>query len=513
MKKATKQKPKWVRIVFRRRVGVIALILLQLALIVMTFLSAGTKYSLFDPIMSLISYIVVIYILGIEDKPAYKLTWVVLILAFPFFGGVFYLMFKSQQSTKRFGRKFENIEEKSLPLLIRNEETERELEKFDRNCYQNSKYLFSHKGFPVYKATTTEYFDIGEKKFEKLVCELKKAEKFIFLEYFIISKGFMWETILEVLQEKAQKGVEVRLIYDDIGCFMLLPKNYHKILEKMGIKCVMFNPFVPVLSTIQNNRDHRKIAIIDGRVAFTGGVNIGDEYINIKERFGHWKDTAIMIKGEAVWSLTVMFLQTWNVFKAEDEDFTIYKGNFSEENDGFVQPYCDRPLDDDNVSEHVYMSMINRAYDYLYITTPYLILEDAMASALCNAAKTGVDVKIITPHIPDKAYVHMVTRSYYYSLLKAGVKIYEYKKGFIHAKTFVSDDKTATVGTVNADYRSLYLHFECGVLLHGSLAVEAVKEDFLNTLSECVEIEQKDCKRNIFVRIAQRLLKLFAPLM
>ena len=323
----------------------------------------------------------------------------------------------------------------------------------------------------------------------------------------------MWESVLEILKEKVKKGVEVRLIYDDIGCFMLLPKNYHKALEKIGIKCVLFNPFVPVLSTIQNNRDHRKIAIIDGRVAFTGGVNIGDEYINLKERFGHWKDTAIMIEGEAVWSFTVMFLQTWNVFRPEDDDFTVYKANYKSGDDGYIQPYCDRPLDSDAVSEHVYMSIINRACDYLYITTPYLILEDAMSSALCEAAKSGVDVKIITPYIPDKAYVHMVTRSYYASLLNAGVKIYEYKKGFIHSKTFVSDDKTATVGTANADYRSLYLHFECGVLMHGTKAVEDVKNDFINTLDKCVEITEGDCKRNLFIRILQRVLKLFAPLM
>lgn len=510
---AVHTKPKWMRMVFRRRVFVILLMLLQIALIVQMFLSAGTKYSVFAPLMSFVSYVVSIFILGAEDKPAYKLTWVVLILAFPFFGGVSYLLIRNQWFAKSFNKKFKEIESRSELLLIPDEKVEKKLSKYDKDCYQNSKYLCHYAGFPVYENTKAEYLKSGEEKFEKLIIELSKAEKFIFLEYFIISQGYMWETILDILIKKVKDGVDVRVIFDDIGCFMVLPKNYHKKLEDAGIKCVLFNPFTPVLSTVQNNRDHRKIAIIDGLVAFTGGVNIGDEYINRVERFGHWKDAAIMIKGEAVWSFTVMFLQMWNVFRKEDEDFRIFKTQTNEDTDGFAQPYCDRPLDDKAVVEHIYMTMVNRANDYVYITTPYLILEDSMLCALCEAAKSGVDVKIITPRIPDKAYVHLTTRSYYTELIRAGVKIFEYKKGFIHSKTFVSDDKTASVGTANADYRSLYLHFECGILIHNSKAVEEVKSDFLHTLIDCVEIKESDCRRNIFVRLIQRLLRLFAPLM
>lgn len=506
-------KPKWVRIVFRRRVLVILLLALQLFLIVMMFLSAGTNYSVFAPIMSIISYVVAVFILGAEDKPAYKLTWVVLILAFPFFGGISYLIIRNQWTTKRFEKRFNLAEKQSGDLLLCDDELKEKLKNFDKDCYQNSKYLYSYAGFPMYENTLTTYLESGEKKFECLICELKKAEKFIFLEYFIISQGYMWQTILDVLLQKAENGVDVRVIFDDIGCFMLLPKNYHKTLEKAGIKCVLFNPFTPVLSTVQNNRDHRKIAIIDGKVAFTGGVNIGDEYINKTERFGHWKDAAIMIKGEAVWSFTVMFLQMWNVFRKENDDFSVFKAETNEASDGFVQPYCDRPLDDKAVVEHIYMSIINRACDYVYITTPYLILEDSMSSALCEAAKSGVDVRIITPHIPDKAYVHLTTRSYYAELIKAGVRIYEYKNGFIHSKIFLSDDKTASVGTANADYRSLYLHFECGVLIHGGKTIYDIKNDFLNTVENSVEIKERGCTRNVFVRIIQRLLRLFAPLM
>jgi len=275
--KTTKIKPKWMRIVFRRRVLVIGLLILQLALIVMTFFSAGTKYSLFAPIMSVISYGVVLYILGAEDKPAYKLTWVVLILAFPFFGGVFYLMFNKQWSAKKMEKRFNESDDKFSHFLVRDDKVERDLYEFDSGCYQNSKYLFSYKNFPVYENTSAEYLESGEKKLEKLLFELKKAERFIFLEYFIISRGEMWDEILGVLKEKAKSGVDVRVIFDDIGCFMLLPKDYHKTLEKSGIKCLLFNPFTPALSSLQNNRDHRKIAVIDGRCAFTGGINIGDE--------------------------------------------------------------------------------------------------------------------------------------------------------------------------------------------------------------------------------------------
>ena len=512
-KRAVKTRPKWMRIVFRRRVFVILLLVLQVFLIVLMFLSAGTNYSVFAPVMSIISYVVAVFILGAEDKPAYKLTWVVLILAFPFFGGMFYLIIRNQWTAKSFDKKFKTAEEQSRGLLVCGDESLEKIKEFDRACYLNSNYLYSYAGFPVYENTQVQYLKSGEEKFEQLVCELKKAEKFIFLEYFIISQGYMWETILKILEEKAQSGVDVRVIFDDIGCFMLLPKDYHKTLEKAQIKCVLFNPFVPILSTVQNNRDHRKIAIIDGLVAFTGGINIGDEYINREERFGHWKDCAIMVKGKAVWSFTVMFLQMWNVFRKDDEDFNIFRAETEEVSDGFVQPYSDRPLDGKAVVEHVYMSIISRACDYLYITTPYLILEDSMSSALCEAAKCGVDVKIITPHVPDKAYVHLTTRSYYAELIKAGVKIYEYKKGFIHSKVFLSDDKTASVGTANADYRSLYLHFECGALIHGCKTIYDIKKDFLETLDECIEIKESDCKRNLFMRIIQRLLRLFAPLM
>jgi cardiolipin synthase len=332
----------------------------------------------------------------------------------------------------------------------------------------------------------------------------------------------MLNTIIELLSEKARQGLDVRIIYDDLGCLMTLPHNFNEHLEKNGIKHMIFNPFKPILSSLQNNRDHRKIVSIDGKTAFTGGMNLADEYINAKERFGHWKDAAIMIRGEAAWSLTLIFLQMWNMGKeGQDDPASLYprKDNDGSLNaqrvvsDGYVQPYADSPIDDENVGEHVYIQIINNAKEYVYINTPYLVVDDNLLSALTLSAKSGVDVRIITPHRWDKWVVAVASRSYYRQLILAGVKVYEYSKGFNHSKTFVSDDTVATVGTTNLDFRSLYLHFECGVWMYKTASVINVKEDFLNTLPLCREITLKDCSRNAVQRIIQDILRLFAPLM
>ena len=327
----------------------------------------------------------------------------------------------------------------------------------------------------------------------------------------------MWNAVLDILKEKVKQGVKVRLMYDDVGSFFLLPKDYPKQMKKLGIDCVIFNPFRPVLTSVQNNRDHRKITVIDGKVAFTGGINLADEYINAIDKHGHWKDAAVMVEGKAAWSFTLMFLHMWELATGIDEDYTQYYPWTSEpydiKADGFVQPYADSPMDKENIGEHVYLQIINNAKNYVYINTPYLIIDDSMVSALCLAAKSGVDVRIVTPHRWDKWFVHMTTRSYYRELINAGVKIYEYSIGFIHSKTFVSDDTTATVGSTNLDFRSLYLHFECGMWMYQTDAVMEVKEDFLKTLEVCQEITPKDCKCSIPMRVFQDIMRLFAPLM
>lgn len=510
-------KQKWFRALFRRRVIIILLLLFQAAFLIYLVFNGSQISRLLSRILSILSLLVVLYIVSRKDKGAYKTTWVFLILSLPLFGGLFYLLFNFQSSTRRFQKNICNVEKKAEPLFYLPGDGYEEAGKQLDHLFPQVRYLQKYMGFPVYSSSLSKYFSPGEEMFAALLEELDKAENYIFLEFFIVQEGVMWNSILDILKEKARKGVKVRLIYDDMGCFLLLPNDYPKQLARAGIECAMFNPFRPFLTAKQNNRDHRKIISIDGKVAFTGGINLADEYINAIEKHGHWKDAGIMIQGKAAWSFTLMFLEIWELCTGGNEDYTVYYPWHDTPCkvlcDGFVQPYADSPMDTENVGEHVYMQILNQAQDYVYINTPYLIADDSMVSVLTLAAKRGVDVRIVTPHKWDKWVVHMTTRSYYRELIKAGVKVYEYKNGFIHSKTFVSDDRTATVGTINLDFRSLYLHFECGSLIFDSTAVLEVKEDFLNTLETCQLISEKDCSSNIFMRLFQDILRLFAPLM
>lgn len=508
---------RWLRNLFRRRVLTICLLLIQAVFLVYLVISGSRLSRIFSGTLTVFSTLSVLYIVSRRDKGAYKTAWAILILSFPLFGGLFYLLFNYQSSTKRFVKDILHVQAKAEPLYV-----------LDENDYPAAihdlpehlskiRYLQDFAGFPIYADTATRYLTPGEKKLEALLEKLQKAENYIFLEYFIVQEGVMWNSILDVLKQKAAQGVLVRLIYDDMGCFLTLPRDYPDQLRRLGIQCAVFNPFRPLLSAKQNNRDHRKIAVIDGRIAFTGGINLADEYINAIEKYGHWKDAAIMLEGKAAWSFTLIFLQMWELCTHTDEDYMDYYPWKTEADSvtaaGYVQPYADSPLDAENVGEHVYLQILNHAKDYVYINTPYLIVDDSMVSALCLAAKSGADVRIVTPHRWDKWFVHMTTRSYYRDLIKAGVKIYEYTNGFNHAKTFVSDDCVATVGTTNLDFRSLYLHFECGALLYESAAVMEIKEDFLRTLNICQQITAHDCKENFVVRLFQDALRLFAPLM
>lgn len=508
---------KWLRQLLGRRFFVILLLVLQLSVIVYTVVSGSLASQVVSEALTLLSVLVCLYIVSRSGTGAYKLIWIFMILLFPVFGGLLYLLFTFQSTTRSFSRMAAKTEAKAKGLLAFPGTAAQELLQDLPEHSAQVKYLQNHAGFPVYTDSETRYLSPGEEKFACLLQELRKAERYIFLEYFIIQEGIMWNSILEILKEKVKQGVKVRVLYDDLGCFLLLPKDYDRQLEDMGIECRVFNRFKPVLTSVQNNRDHRKIAVIDGKVAFTGGINLADEYINAIERFGHWKDASVMIRGKAAWSFALMFLQMWELSGGVDEDYAPYYPWILEDcpvkASGFVQPYADSPMDKENVGEQVYLQMINHAKNYVYINTPYLIIDESMMSALCLAAKSGVDVRIVTPHKWDKWFVHITTRSYYRDLMAAGVRVYEYSKGFIHSKTFVSDDTAATVGTTNLDYRSLYLSFECGALMYKTDAVLQVKEDFLNTLELCCEITEKDCQCGPLKRIFQDILRLFAPLM
>ena len=499
-----------------QRVVLTALLILIQALLLFGIIWKLNNYFIYFYAFSvLLSLLLTLRIINNKSNPAFKIAWLIPILLFPVLGGLVYLVFGSDRTGKYIRNKMGRIEKEMQDGISKANERSG-IEKMPPDVVNQSHYISNSAHCPPYKNTTVEYLPMGEVKFERMVQELKKAKRYIFMEYFIIQEGTMWNTILDVLEEKAKEGVDVRVIYDDMGCILTLPTGYEKTLREKGIQCQIFNPFIPILSNHFNTRDHRKICVIDGNVGFTGGINLADEYINGYEKHGHWKDTAILLKGEAVFSLTTMFLSMWDyLIKKEGEDYAAYYPDSWDENaQGIVQPFADNPLDDEAVGETVYLNLINKAKRYVYITTPYLILSNEMVTAMNTAAKSGVDVRIITPHVPDKWYVHAVSRSYYEMLVEAGVKIYEYTPGFVHAKTFVVDDEYAVVGTINLDYRSLYLHFECAAWMYKASCVTDVRDDFLKTQQMSQEITLEEC-RNISIprRLGRSVLRVLAPLM
>ena len=500
-----------------QRVVITALLIVLQALLLFGFIWKLDNYFVYFYAGSvLLSLLITLGIINSKSNPAYKIAWLIPILLFPVFGGLVYLLFGSDRTGRYLRKKLQGIGTE-MDNVIGEAHRRSGAEQLPPDAANQSRYI-SHCAYcPPYQNTTTEYLPLGEVKFERMVEELKKAKHYIFLEYFIIQEGKMWNTILDILRQKAAEGVDVRVIYDDMGCIMILPTGYDRTLEQMGIKCRIFNPFVPILSSRFNTRDHRKICVIDGNVGFTGGINLADEYINAYEKHGHWKDTSILLKGEAVFNLTVMFLSMWDYLDSTTgkTDYSRYYPTVWDENaKGYVQPFADNPLDDEAVGETVYLNLINKAKRYVYITTPYLILSSEMLTALTSAAKCGVDVRIITPHIPDKWYLHAVSRSHYQPLIEAGVKIYEYTPGFIHAKTFVVDDDYAVVGTINLDYRSLYLHFECAVWMYQTPSVAQVRDDFFKTQQISQEITLEECRSLSFPRrLGRSVLRVFAPLM
>ena len=499
-----------------QRVVLTALLILIQALLLFGIIWKLNNYFIYFYAFSvLLSLLLTLRIINNKSNPAFKIAWLIPILLFPVLGGLVYLVFGSDRTGKYIRNKMGRIEKEMQDGISKANERSG-IEKMPPDVVNQSHYISNSAHCPPYKNTTVEYLPMGEVKFERMVQELKKAKRYIFMEYFIIQEGTMWNTILDVLEEKAKEGVDVRVIYDDMGCILTLPTGSEKTLREKGIQCQIFNPFIPILSSHFNTRDHRKICVIDGNVGFTGGINLADEYINGYEKHGHWKDTAILLKGEAVFSLTTMFLSMWDyLIKKEGEDYAAYYPDSWDENaQGIVQPFADNPLDDEAVGETVYLNLINKAKRYVYITTPYLILSNEMVTAMNTAAKSGVDVRIITPHVPDKWYVHAVSRSYYEMLVEAGVKIYEYTPGFVHAKTFVVDDEYAVVGTINLDYRSLYLHFECAAWMYKASCVTDVRDDFLKTQQMSQEITLEEC-RNISIprRLGRSVLRVLAPLM
>ena len=458
----------------------------------------------------------VLYLLNSGFDPTAKITWLILIMLAPLFGAFMLLYTRTDFGHRAIKKRLEILYDETNQSLKQDPEIMHELAIANPESVSLSKYLRRSGCFPVYKNTKVKYFPLGEDKFEELLKQLEKAEHFIFLEYFIVAEGLMWGNVLDILARKVREGVDVRIMYDGTCEFSTLPHDYPKRLQKLGIKCKMFSPVTPFISTHYNYRDHRKILVIDGHTAFTGGINLADEYINKSVRFGHWKDTAVMLQGEAARSFTLMFLQMWNIDEKVPEIEKFIRCYPVPENQcrGFVIPYADSPLDNKKTGEMVYIDILNRAQKYVHVMSPYLILDGEMEMAIKFAAERGVDVSIILPGIPDKIAPYALAKTHYKSLLDSGVKIYEYTPGFVHAKVFVSDDVKAVVGTINLDYRSLYHHFECAAYMYGTECIDDIEKDFLDTVSKCRPVTYETIKKEkIGYKILGILMKAVAPLM
>ncbi|MEG1406827.1 MAG: cardiolipin synthase [Ruthenibacterium sp.] len=508
MKKAMK------RVIYGRTIIVVLCLLIQLATLFVSFFYLEKYITFIFGSFTVLSLIVTIYIINTNQSPYYKLAWIIPVLVIPVFGTLFYLWVELQPGPKAIHKRVKQTTERMLPALAQNKEIADEISAIDAGEASFVHYMNRYANSAIYKNTQATFFASGEEKMAALLPELENAKEFIFMEYFIVEYGLFWESVLAILKRKAAEGVEVRMMYDGSCEFALLPHFYPAELAKFGIKAKAFSPFSPVFSTHQNNRDHRKICVIDGKIGITGGINLGDEYINAVTVHGHWKDTAIMIKGDAVRGLTMLYLQLWSVREKQDDDYTAYLRDVPMPAKGYIMPYGDSPLDKESVGQQVYMDILNRAEQYVYIMTPYLIIDDQMQHALTYAAKRGVDVRIIMPHVPDKPPVWYLGRTYYRHLIEAGVRVYEYTPGFVHAKIFISDNKRATVGTVNLDYRSLYLHFECGAYLFETPVIADIMTDYHETLLQCEEVTVETCKKIPMLQwLFGRILRLFAPLM
>ncbi len=500
---------------FTSRLFIISmLILLQILLIILPMIFLSTVFIPLFFAFILFSFIIAIAIINRNNNPSFKIAWLIPVLCFPIGGALFYILFGRTHLNKKNTERLKKAVESSDGIITPDNELLDMIGKKNAHLKREASYIINNSRSNIYAFTETKFLNPGSLFFEELLTQLKKAEKYIFLEYFIIGFGEMWQKTLDILSEKAKNGVEIRILYDDIGTINLLPIDFPQQMTGLGIKTAVFNPYKPSLDTFLNYRDHRKFAIIDGKVAFTGGINIADEYINRKERFGFWEDSSVMLDGDAVKKVTVLFLEMWYFTTGEKPDFNKFLVDYQGKNDGFVIPFSDEPLFQELIHENAYMNVIENAKKSVYICTPYLILDNNMENSLIRAAKSGIDVKIITPHHPDKKLIFEMTRANYESLVNNGVEIYEFTPGFMHTKMIISDDLTAIVGTCNFDFRSFYLHFENGVWMYNTQAVTQARDSFFNALSVSEKITPDFFKNVSFKRqLIRSILKIFAPLL
>lgn len=478
-------------------------------------LNAYSVYiSLFTSVLTLV---IVLWLYNQRMPMGFKLLWIMVILSFPVLGLTLYLLLGRSGVTRGMRKRLEGIGDAMAHHLVQKEDVMENLRKDDVAIANQMNYVSRYGKFPVYQNTDVVFYKDASEGLEAQLEELEKAENFIFMEYHAIEDAVSFGRMKEILARKAQNGVDVRVLYDDVGSIGFISSRFIKEMNALGIQCRVFNPLVPVVNIFMNNRDHRKITVIDGKVGFTGGYNLADKYFNLEHPYGHWKDAGIKMTGEAVRNLTFMFLEMWNGMSREsleDTEGFFTENTYTAKENCYIQPYADTPLDNERVGENVYMNVVKMAKEYVYFTTPYLIISEELERELTMAVKRGVDVRIITPGIPDKKTVFEVTRSYYEELVKAGVRIYEYTPGFIHAKECICDDKVAVIGTINLDYRSLYLHFENGVLMYHCQAAKDMRKDYEETLAVSKEVtEEYRHKHPMKIRIKRGLLRVFAPLL
>ncbi len=496
---------------FINRITLTALALLvQVAWLVYLYLRLTEYAAWLNGVMTALSVLIILFLVRKDENQAYTIAWMALIGITPVFGGVMYLFWGNKRPSRRMRRRMAAVEQAHRDRMRLPPDEAAALPARTRAL---SRYVADYGPWPAWQGTAVRYFPSGEEMFPQLLADLEKAERFIFIETFIIRPGIMWNAIEEILVRKAAAGLDVRVIYDDMGCLTTVPPDFLVRLERRHIRCLPFNPVVPLLSLVMNHRDHRKIISIDGNVAYNGGINLADEYINEEERFGYWKDTAVRLEGAAVWSFTVMFLNFWNAFRPQEESYDAFRPTVSMPADGVVQPYSDSPLDEERLAENIYRDILDEAREYVYIFTPYLAIGEDLLNSLKLAAKRGVDVRLVLPGIPDKKMVFRLSRSYYLPLIQAGGKIYEFTPGFLHAKCYVSDDRIAVVGSINMDYRSLYLHFECGTLLMDNSQVLAVRADAERIFARSRRIMLSDCRTGLLGTLLDDVLRLISPML
>lgn len=501
---------------FSRLVITCLLVVLQLFVLFAGIWRLHEYYIYVSAALAILSFLVVAYLITKDTNPAVKLAWIVPILVFPVLGGLLYIFYGHIFVPVKLRKNILRVKEQEVYEDFYGERAYPVERLKEKDPYGLFRYVEENGDAPVYTNTSVKYYAMGEDVLPDLLADLRQAKHYIFMEYFIINHGYMWDSILEILKEKASEGVDVRVMYDDIGSVFYLKKYYWKELENHGIKCIAFNQVVPFFATIFNNRDHRKITVVDGTIAYTGGFNLADEYINHVQLYGTWKDSGIRLEGDAAWGFTIMFLQMWNTSRFTEASYQKYqiKEDVSKVQDGYIQPYRTSPLTKEVLGENIYLQMIYSAKAYVYIFTPYLIVNNELMTAMKLAAKRGVDIRLVTPGIPDKKMIFRMTQSSYKELLASGVRIYQYTPGFIHSKCVLVDDRLASVGSVNMDNRSFYHHFECGALIYESKAIKDIKKDMLETFSVSEEITLEWCRNHLArLTLVDAVLRLLSPLL